>query len=63
MLGWFNEARTCASRWKRASRSASAATDSGRTLIATSRFRFVSRRAIDLAHAPRAEWRDDLVGT
>src|SRR5207344_1201651 len=43
MLGWFSEARVLASRWKRASRSASCANASGRILIATSRSSFVSR--------------------
>ena len=42
MLGWFNEARTLASRSKRARRSGSVATASGSTLIATSRPSFVS---------------------
>src|SRR5262245_25728331 len=41
-LGWFNAARTSASRWKRARRSGSAATICGRTLMATWRLRFVS---------------------
>ena len=50
-----------ASRWKRARRSASPANDAGSTLIATSRFSFVSRRAIDLAHSARADGRGDLV--
>ena len=43
MLGWLREARTWASRLKRASRSGSPATLAGRTLIATSRLSFVSR--------------------
>ena len=43
MLGWFSEASTCASRLKRAMRSASQANNSGRTFSATSRFNFVSR--------------------
>ena len=43
MFGWFSEASTWASRWNRARRSASIATDAGRTLIATSRFSLVSR--------------------
>ena len=50
-----------ASRWNRASRSASARTTSGRTLIATWRSSFVSRRPIHLAHAAFANWRGDLV--
>src|SRR5215510_8819278 len=43
MLGWFNAARTWASREKRASRSGSVVRDVGRTLMATSRPSFVSR--------------------
>ncbi len=43
MFGWLREARTCASRWNRASRSTSCANASGRILIATSRESFVSR--------------------
>ena len=35
---------------------------SGRTLIATSRFSFVSVRAIHLAHAARADGRQDFIG-
>src|SRR5262245_38471816 len=43
MCGWLSEASTCASRLKRASRSGSLANASGRTLMATSRFRRASR--------------------
>ncbi len=43
MLGWFSEARTRASRSKRASRSGSAVNASGSTFSATSRSSFVSR--------------------
>jgi hypothetical protein len=43
MLGWFNDARTSASRWKRAIRSGSLAKESGSTFNATSRFSLVSR--------------------
>jgi len=43
MCGWFSEASSCASRSNRASRSGSAAYVSGKTLIATSRWRRVSR--------------------
>ena len=46
---------------KRASRSGSAANASGRTLIATSRFSLRVARAIHLAHAARADQRDDFV--
>ena len=42
MFVWLSEASTLASRSKRASRSASAAKPSGRTLIATSRSSVVS---------------------
>ena len=41
---------------KRARRSGSRANDSGRTLIATSRFELRVARAIDLAHAAGAEF-------
>ncbi len=43
MLGWLSDASTCASRLKRARRSGSLATASGRTFSATSRSSFVSR--------------------
>ena len=43
MLGWFSEARTLASRSKRASRSGSDVNASGSTLRATSRSSLVSR--------------------
>ncbi len=43
MLVWFSDARICASRRKRATRSASCAKAAGSTLIATSRPSFVSR--------------------
>src|SRR4029434_6019716 len=43
MFGGFREARVLASRWKRASRSASWANASGSALMATSRSSFVSR--------------------
>ena len=62
MFGWLSAARTCASRWNRASRSGSSATASGRTLIATSRSSLRVARAVDLAHAARAKGREDLVG-
>ena len=42
MFGWFSAASTSASRWNRASRSASRATDPSSTLMATWRFRLVS---------------------
>ena len=42
MFGWFSDASTSASRWKRARRSWSAANDAGRILIATWRLSFVS---------------------
>ena len=45
----------------RARRSVSAANASGRTLIATSRLSFVSRRAIHLAHPAFADRRDDFI--
>src|SRR5438445_368797 len=40
MFGWLSEASACASRSKRAMRSASRARPSGRALIATARERF-----------------------
>ena len=43
MFGWFSDANVCASRVKRATRSPSCATTSGRILMATSRLSFVSR--------------------
>src|SRR5689334_17416119 len=43
MFGWFNDARTSASRLKRAIRAASLAKVSGNSLMATSRFSLVSR--------------------
>ena len=61
MLGWFSEARTWASRLKRASRPSSSANCSGKTFRATSRFSLRVSGAIHFAHAARAEWRDDLV--
>ena len=45
----------------RARRSGSLANASGRTLIATSRSSFVSRRAIHLPHAAFADLRGDFV--
>ena len=42
MLGWLREASNFASRWNRATRSASRANSSGRILIATSRPSFIS---------------------
>ena len=63
MLGWFSEARILASRWNRASRSASCANASGRILIATSRSSFVSRARIHLPHAAYADAGDNFVDT
>jgi hypothetical protein len=40
---WLSAASTCASRWKRAMRCASAANAAGSVLIATSRFNRASR--------------------
>ncbi len=42
MCGWLSEARTCASRWNRAMRSAFSAKVGGRTFSATLRRSFVS---------------------
>src|SRR6266496_1896502 len=57
MFGWFKDARVWASRVNRTSRSASLAKRSGSTLIATSRFSFVSRARYTspMPPAPRAE--------
>src|SRR5258705_500953 len=57
MFGWFSEARTFASRWNRAIRSASAANASGRILMATSRSSRVSRARYTspMPPAPSAE--------
>src|SRR5512140_1158865 len=57
MFGWFRDARTWASRVKRSRRSASCAKASGRTLIATSRCRRVSR-ARQTSPIPPAPRRD-----
>ena len=43
MFGWLSEATTCASRWKRATRSGSLVNRSGRILSATSRCSLASR--------------------
>ena len=61
MLRWFSDASTSASRWKRARRSGSAANDRGSTLIATCALQLGVGRAIDLAHAARADAGGDLV--
>ena len=57
MLGWFNAARISASRWNRASRSASVATETGSTLMATWRFRSasVARYTSPMPPDPRLE--------
>jgi hypothetical protein len=56
MLGWFSEARTRASRSKRARRSGSCAKPSGRTLSATARPSLVSvaRHTSPIPPAPSA---------
>ena len=61
MLGWFSEARTCASRSNRAIRSASAANASGRILMATSRSQARVARPIHFAHAAGPEGGEYLV--
>jgi hypothetical protein len=43
IVGWLIDARTCASRWNRGSRSASPTVAGRRTLRATSRFSRASR--------------------
>ena len=62
MCGWFSDARTCASRWNRASRSASSATASGSTLIATSRLSLPSRARYTSPIPPAPRGDEDLVG-
>ena len=61
MFGWFSEARTFASRWNRATRSASAANAPGRILMATSRSSRVSRARLHFAHAAGPEGGENLV--
>ena len=61
MLGWFSEARTCASRWKRASRSAIAGEGFGQDLERDVAIQLRVARAIHLAHAARAERGKDFV--
>src|SRR5271163_5082289 len=58
MFGWFSEARTLASRSKRASRSGSRASASGKTLIATARSSFTSRARYTspMPPAPSGAW-------
>ena len=62
MFGWFSEARVFASRWNRASRSASAANASGSTLMATCRVQVRVACAIHLAHSAFADLGGDFVG-
>ena len=63
MFGWFSEARVWASRVNRASRSASLANESGRTLSATSRLQLRIAGPIHLPHAPFTNVGDDFVDT
>ena len=62
MFGWLSAASVCASRVNRATRSASRASASGNTLMATWRLRLRVASAVHLAHAAGAKRRDDLVG-
>ena len=62
MLGWLSDASVRASRSKRASRSASAANASGRTLMATCRSEVGIGGPIDLAHSAFAKLGGNLVG-
>ena len=61
MFGWFSEARTCASRWNRARRSASAANDLGQDLDGDVAIEPRVAGAIDLAHAACPQGGEDLV--
>ena len=62
MFGWFSDARTSASRWKRASRSWSAATDGGQDLDGDLALQLRVGRAIDLAHTSGANGGDHFIG-
>ena len=55
MFGWLSDARTCASRWKRASRSGSLANDVGQDFDRDVAVQLRVARAIDLAHAAGAD--------
>jgi len=61
MLGWFSEASNCASRLKRAMRSAFRANTSGRTFQRHVAVQLRVPRAIDFSHAARAERRENFV--
>ena len=61
MCGWLSDEIARASRSKRSRSCGSAASARGRTLIATVRSSRVSR-PVDLAHAARADERDDFIG-
>ena len=62
MLGWFSEARTCASRWKRATRSGSCVNSVGQELQRHVATEPRVAGAVDLAHAAGAQQAGDLVG-
>ena len=63
MLGWFSEASTRASRSNRARRSASRAKTRREHLDRDVAPEARIARAVDLAHAARAEQADDFIGT
>ena len=63
MCGWFSEASSWASRWKRARRSGSAAKSSRQDLQRDVAIQPRVARAVDLAHAAGAERRQNLVRT
>ena len=63
MFGWFRAARTCASRWNRANRSAIAASVGRQHLDRDLALQIRVRRSIDLAHAAGTQGRLDLVRT
>ena len=62
MFGWLSDARSCASRSKRASRSGSRGERSRQNLDRDVALELRVARAIDLAHAAGAEGGEDLVG-
>ena len=63
MFGWLRPPAVWASCSKRRRRSGSPEYDAGRTLTATSRFKPLVARPVDLSHPARADRREDLVGT
>ena len=62
MFGWFSEARTSASRWNRARRSAVGRHSVGEDLDGDLSLEVRVGGAIDLAHAALADLRGNFVG-